>query len=99
MFGLPGHGGLWNADRELGEEVVPRQARVAVVAVGVQDPKLCPPPRRAEPVARDHRLCSLAHHVAAQPDPRSPRELEPKPGRLRDRAGHPCRQAGWLDEE
>ena len=99
MFGLPGHGGLWNADGELGEEVVARQAGVAIVAVRVEDPKLCPPPRRAEPVARDDRLRPLAHDVATQPDPRSAGQLEPKPGRLRDRAGHPRRQAGWLDEE
>jgi hypothetical protein len=76
-----------------------RKAGVAVVAVGIQDPKLCPPPRRAEPVAGDHRLRPLPHDVAAQPDPRSPRQLEPKAGRLRNRGGQTGRQAGGLDQD
>jgi hypothetical protein len=96
---LPGHGGLWNADGELGEEVVAGEAGVAIVAVGIEDPKLCPPSRRAEPVAGDHRLRPLPNDVATQPDPRSPGQLEPKPGRFRDGAGHPGRQARWLDED
>jgi hypothetical protein len=77
MVGLPGHGGLWHADGEIREELVAGKAGVAVVAVGVEDPKLCPPPRRAEPVAGDHRLRPLAHDVATQADPRAPRQLEP----------------------
>jgi hypothetical protein len=99
MVGLPGHGGLWHADGEIREEVVAGAAGVAIVAVGVENPKLCPPPRRAEPVAGNHRLRPLAHDVAAQPDPRPASKLQPKPGRFRDRAGHPGRQARWLDED
>jgi hypothetical protein len=99
MVGLPGHGGLWNADGELGEEVVAREAGVAIVTVGVEDPKLCPPSRRAEPVAGDDRLRPLPHDVAAQPDPRAPRELEPKAGRFRNRTSQTGRQAGGLDQD
>ena len=99
MFGLPGHGGLWHAEREIREEVVAREAGVAIVAVGVEDPKLCPPARRAEPVACDHRLSPLPHDVADQPDPRSTGQLEPKPGRLGDGAGHSRGQVRWLDED
>ena len=83
------------------EEVVAGETTVPLPSLRVEDPELCPPPRRAVPVAGDRHLRPLADDVAAQPDPRSAGELETNTGRL----GHGGRQAGsqtrWLegDEE
>ena len=73
----------------LGEELVAAEAGVALAAVGVKDPQLCPPPRRAETVPRDHHLRPLADDVAAETDPAAPDELEPHAGRLGDGVAEP----------
>jgi len=66
------------------EEVRAAEARVALAALGVEDPELRPPPRRAEPVAGDGHLRLLANDVASKPDPRPAGELEAEAGRFRD---------------
>ena len=87
------------AGARLDEELFPAETAVPFATLRVEDPQLCPPPRRAEPVAGDHRLRPLAHDVAAQPDPRSPGELQPEACRLGHRAVHRPRQAGRLEED
>ena len=83
------------------EEVRATEARVALAALGVEDPELRPPPRRAEPVAGDGHLRLLADDVASEPDPAASRELQSEAGRFRDgrgqAAGQPRRLEG--DEE
>jgi hypothetical protein len=71
-------------NRVVEEEVRAAEARVALAALGVEDPELRPPPRRAEPVAGDGHLRLLANDVASQPDPRPAGELEAEAGRFRD---------------
>jgi hypothetical protein len=66
------------------EEVRAAEARVALAALGVEDPELRPPPRWTEAVAGDGHLRLLADDVAPQPDPRPAGELEAEAGRLRD---------------
>lgn len=83
----------------LGEEVVDREAGVALVAVGVEDPEARPSARRAEAVPRDHHLRPLADDVPPEPDPRAAGELETEPGRLGDRGAERRRTAGWLEQD
>jgi len=78
-------------DRALGEELVAREAQVALTAVGIEDPELRSPPRRTKAVAADDHLGPLADHVAAEADPAPPGKIEPQPGRLGD--GGPERRA------
>jgi len=85
--------------RGVAEEQFAGQAPVAVAALRVEDPQLRPPARRAESVPGDHHLGPLADDVAAQPDPRSPGELQPEACRLGHRAVHRPRQAGRLEED
>jgi hypothetical protein len=79
------------------EEVRAAEARVALTALGVEDPELRPPPRRAEPVASDGHLGFLADDVAAEPDPAASRELQPETGGLRHGRGETGGQPGWLE--
>ena len=51
------------------EEVRAAEAAIALPALGVEDPELRPPPRRAEPVPGDGHLRLLADDVAPEPDP------------------------------
>lgn len=81
------------------KQALAEEARVALAAVGVQDPKLCPPSRRAEAVARDHRLRLLADDVATEPDPRSASELEPHAGRFADRRTDRRSEPGRLEDD
>ena len=64
------------------DELVLPEAGVALTAVGVEDPQLCPPPRRAEAVAGDHRLGELTDDIAAEAEPASPLELQAQAGRF-----------------
>jgi len=71
-------------NRVVEEEVRAAEARVALAALGVEDPELRPPPRRTEPVPGDGHLRLLADDVASKPDPRPAGELEAEAGRFRD---------------
>ena len=51
------------------EEVRAAETAVTLATLGVEDPELCPPPRRTEPVPGDGHLCLLADDVAPEPDP------------------------------
>ena len=62
------------------EELVAAEAGVALAAVGVEDPQLRPPPRRAETVPGDHHLRPLTDDVAAEADPAAPGELQAEAG-------------------
>ena len=55
---------------------------VALATVRVEDPEGRPPPRWPEPVAGDECLGLLSDHVAPEPDPAPPGQLEPEAGRL-----------------
>jgi hypothetical protein len=78
----------------LDEEILSGETAVPFAALCVEDPQLCPPPRRAKAVASHHHLRPLADHVAPEADPRPPGELEPQAGRLGHRLGRSCRQSG-----
>ena len=82
--------GGFDSERGLDQEPVATEAGVAFAAVGVEDPETRPPARRAGSVAGDEHLRPLADDIASEVDPRSPRQLEPQPCRLRDRG----REAG-----
>jgi hypothetical protein len=77
------------------------ETAVPFPSLRVEDPELCPPPRRAEPVAGDRHLRPLADDIAPEPDPRSAGELESEAGRFGDgrgeAGGQPRRLEG--DEE
>ena len=60
------------------------EAGVALASVGIEDSEGRSTARWAGPVAGDDHLRSLADHVPAEPDPRSPSQLEPDAGRLAD---------------
>jgi hypothetical protein len=83
--------------RVVDEEVRAAEAAIALAALGVEDPELRPPPRRAEPVPGDGHLGLLADDVASEPDPASSRELQPEAGRFGDGRGEARGQAGWLE--
>ena len=85
--------------RRFGEELVAEEAGVALPAVGVEDPELRPPSRRAGPVPGDHHLRSLSDHVTAETDPAPPRELEAQAGRLADRGPEGGRRRRRLEED
>jgi hypothetical protein len=76
--GKSGEGGKagWGCRERLAEERLPGETTVPLATLRVEDPQFGTSPRRAEPVARDGHLRPLAHHVAAEPDPRLPGELE-----------------------
>jgi hypothetical protein len=96
---VPGTGGDDGGDQwDLSEEVVAAEAGVPLAAVGVEDPEGRPPPRRAGPVAGHDHLRPLAHDVPAQPDPRSPGELEANPRCLPDGTGQAHGQARRLED-
>jgi hypothetical protein len=78
------------------EEVRAAEAAVALAALGVEDPELRPPPRRAEPVPGDGHLGLLADDVAPEPDPRPAGKLEAEAGRLGDGRRETRGQAGRL---
>ena len=79
--------------------MVAGEAAVALPALGVDDPELRPPPRRAEPVAGDGDLRLLADDIAAQPDPRPADELEAETGCLGDGGGEAARELRWLESD
>jgi hypothetical protein len=83
--------------RVVEEEIRAAEARVALAALGVEDPELCPPPRWTEPVAGDGHLRLLADDVASEPDPAASRELQPETGRLRDGRREAAGQPGWFE--
>ena len=74
---------------------------IATSSLGVEDPELRPPPRRAESVAGYGHLRPLADDVAPEPDPRPAGELEAEARRFRDGRGEAGRKPRWLegDEE
>ena len=75
------------------------QAGIAGAAVGIEDSQLRPAARRPEPVSGDDDLGALADDVPSQPDPRPPRELEPQPDRLAERAADGRRQTRRLQHD
>jgi hypothetical protein len=79
------------------EEVRAAEAAVALAALGVEDPELRPPPRRAEPVPGDRYLGLLPDHVAPEADPRPAGELEAETRRFGDGRGEAGGQAGRLE--
>ena len=98
----PAGGGRWGRQwrrrsiggRVVDEEVRAAEAAIALAALGVEDPELRPPPRRAEPVAGDGHLGLLADDVAPEADPRSAGELEAEAGRLGDGRGEAAVRPG-----
>ena len=92
-------GGINGSGVEPVKELVAAEAGVALAAVGVEDPQLRPPPRRAESVPRDHHLRPLADDVPAEADPAAPGELQPEAGRLRDGVAEPGPRGGRLEED
>ena len=48
------------AGGRLDEELFPAETAVPFATLRVEDPQLCPPPRRAKAVAGDHHLRPLA---------------------------------------
>jgi hypothetical protein len=56
-------------DGGIGEERLAEEAGVSTTALRIEDPELCPPPRRAGPVPGDDHLRPLADDVSAEPDP------------------------------
>ena len=103
-----GRGPLGGEGDDLGGpgQVVAEEIRVAETAIplatlGVEDPELRPSPRRPIAAAGYERLGPLADDVPPEPDPRSPRQFQPQPGRFGDRGREPGGQPGWLegDEE
>jgi hypothetical protein len=83
----------------LDEEVVARQAGVALISVGVEDPEAGPAARRAEAVPGDDHVRPLADDVPAEPDPRLAGELQAQAGRLGDRGAQRPRAARRLEED
>jgi hypothetical protein len=82
-------GGVGRGVEKAVEERVAAEAGVALAAVGIEDPELCPPPRRAVAAAGDGHLRPLPDDVAPEPDPPPTDELEPEAGRFGD-----CRRKG-----
>ena len=64
----------------VGEEGAIPQAGVPRATLRVQDPELRPAAGRPEAIPGDGDLRPLADDIPAEPDPRSPRELEPEAG-------------------
>ena len=62
------------AGGRLDEELFPAETAVPFATLRVEDPQLCPPPRRAKAVASHHHLRPLADHVAPEVDPGPPGE-------------------------
>lgn len=81
------------------EKRIPAQAGVPVAAVRVEDPELCPPPRRPEPVPGDDHLRPLADDIPAEPDPRPADEFEPETGRLAEGLAEARREVGRLEDD
>ena len=98
-FGFRGGEGGGIGRGLVGEEVVAGEAGVALTALRVEDPEGRPPARRAVAVAGDQHLRSLADDVASEPDPRSPGELEPDPGRLGDGGREATGEPGRLEDD
>jgi hypothetical protein len=86
-------------DGGVGEERLVEEAGIPAAALRVQDPELCPPPRRAGSVPGDDHLCPLADDIPAEPDPRPLGQLQPKPGRLGDRARDRAGQTRRLEDD
>ncbi len=76
-----------------------KEAGVTFAAVGVEDPQVCPPARRAEAVPGDHHLGPLPDDVAAEPDPGPAGELETETRRFPDRARDRCLEPGRLEDD
>ncbi len=87
------------AGGRLDEELFPAETAVPFATLRVEDPQLCPPPRRAKAVASHHHLRPLADHVAPEVDPGPPGELETQARRLRHSFGRSCRQSGRLEND
>ena len=75
------------------------EAGVPVATLGVDDLEARAAPRRPEVVAVDDDLGLLADDVAAEPEPRPTREIEPQPDRFAERPGHARRQARRLEDD
>jgi hypothetical protein len=91
-------GGLVNGGL-IDQQGVPRETRVPLAALGVEDPEDRPTPRRTVAVVRDERLRPLADDVAAEPDPRPASQLEPDAGRLVDRGRKAAREPGRIQDQ
>ncbi len=94
-----GGGGLVDGGDRLAEEVVPAEAGVAFAAIRVQDPERRPTTRRSVSVARDEGLRALTDDIAAETDPRTPRQFQAQTARLRDGTGHRPAQTGRLEDD
>ena len=84
-FGMDGGGWVGYL---VDEEIVSMEAGVTFTALRIEDPERRPLPRWSVAVAGDQRLCSLAHDVATETDPRTTDELQAESGR----SGHGSRQ-------
>lgn len=85
--------------RSVVEQVRSGEAGVALAPLGVEDPELGPPPRRAEAVAGDHHLRPLTDHVSAEPYPGPSGELEAQARRADQSLADGSGQAGRLEHE
>jgi hypothetical protein len=92
-------GGLGSGGRSLAEQRVPAEASIALAAVRVEDPQIRPPARRPETVPRDGHLHPLADDVAAEPDPRSPGDLQAETSHLGEGSDQAARQPRWLEDD
>ncbi len=77
----------------------PLDAPLTVALVGIADLERRPAARRPEPVLLDGHLGTLPDHVPSGPDPREALELEPDPGRFRERAAERGRKTGRLERD
>ena len=84
--------------RRVMQESGSTEAGVALAAVGIEDPELGPPTRRAEAVPGDRHLRPLADDIPAEPDPVASAELEAERGGLGDGPGKDRAKTGWLED-
>lgn len=75
------------------------EAGIALATVRVEDPERRPTPRRPIAVAGDQRLGALPDDVAAETDPRAPRELEAEPGRFGNGRGQAAAEPRWFEDD
>jgi hypothetical protein len=85
--------------RRVMEELGPAKAGIPLPALGVQDPELGPPIRRAITVAGDDHLRPLADDVSAESEPVATLELESQGGRFGDRAGEGRAKSRRLEDD
>jgi hypothetical protein len=75
------------------------ETAVPIATLGVEDPQLCPSPRRPVATPGHGRRGPLPDDIAPEPDPRLSLELEPESRRFGDGAGQPARETGRLERD